>query len=145
MKKIFFSVLAVIVVIQFFKPQFTNPNVDNKIALHADEKVMVLLKQACYDCHSNETIYPWYHNIAPVSWVMKDHIDEGREAINFSTWANINADIRLKRIKRAKQLVDNGLMPLGSYAWMHKVHLNQADKETLDHFFDQQIEQLKTL
>jgi len=104
MKKALFGLLAIAIVIQFIRPNFHNPKVDERIALQADEKVMVVLKKACFDCHSNETTYPWYHNVAPVSWFMADHIDEGRKALNFSTWANINADIRIKRIERAKHL-----------------------------------------
>lgn len=144
MKKALFGLLAIAIVIQFIRPNFHNPKVDERIALQADEKAMVVLKKACFDCHSNETTYPWYHNVAPVSWFMADHIDEGRKALNFSTWANINADIRIKRIERAKQLINNGLMPLGSYTFMHeKSKLNAEDKKTLEQFFDQQLQQLQ--
>ncbi len=144
MKKILFGLLGILVVIQFIRPNFTNPKVNEKIAIQADEKVMVLLKNTCFDCHSNEVIYPWYHNVAPVSWGMAAHIDNGRRALNFSTWADMNADIRTTRLKRAKQLISNGLMPKGSYAFMHpKAHLDTKDKKTLEQFFDQQLEQLK--
>lgn len=144
MKKILFGLFALVIVIQFIRPNFNNPKVDERIALKADYKAMVVLKKACFDCHSNETTYPWYHNVAPVSWFMADHIDEGRKALNFSTWANINADIRIKRIERAKQLINNGLMPLGSYTFMHeKSKLNAEDKKILEQFFDQQLQQLQ--
>ncbi|ARU47237.1 heme-binding domain-containing protein [Sulfurospirillum diekertiae] len=144
MKKILFGVLGILIAIQFIRPNFNNPKVDEKIALQADENVMVVLKNACFDCHSNEVQYPWYHNVAPVSWVMAAHIDSGRRAINFSTWADTNADQRITRLKRAKQLISNGLMPKGSYALMHpKAHLDTKDKKTLEQFFDQQLEQLK--
>jgi len=144
MKKILFVVLGILVAIQFMRPHFTNPKVDEKLALQADENVKVLLKNACFDCHSNEVTYPWYHNVAPVSWVMAKHIDNGRRALNFSTWADMNTDVKITRLKRAKQLISNGLMPKGSYALMHpKAHLDQKDKETLEQYFDQQLDQLK--
>ncbi|QIR76070.1 heme-binding domain-containing protein [Sulfurospirillum diekertiae] len=144
MKKILFGVVGILMVIQFMRPNFNNPKVDEKIALQADEKVMVVLKNACFDCHSNEVQYPWYHNVAPVSWVMAAHINNGRRALNFSTWADTNADTRITRIKRAKQLISNGLMPKGSYELMHpKAHLDAKDKKILEEFFDQQLEQLK--
>lgn len=143
-KKILISVVGILVVIQFIKPNFNNPKIDERIALNADEKVMGILKNACYDCHSDETKYPWYHNVAPISWLMAGHIDKGRKALNFSEWINIGADIRTLRLKRAKQLIDNGLMPKESYLFMHeKAHLNQEDKKILDEFFEQQLQQLK--
>ena len=143
-KKIFVGVVGILVVIQFIKPHFNNPKIDERIALQADEKVISLLKNACYDCHSDETKYPWYHNVAPISWAMAGHIDQGRKALNFSQWANMDGNIRTIRVKRAKQLNDNGLMPKESYLWMHEnAHLKQEDKKILDQFFDQQLQQLK--
>lgn len=136
--------MGILVVIQFIKPNFNNPKIDEGIALNADDKVMGILKNACYDCHSDETKYPWYHNVAPVSWAIAGHINQGRKALNFSQWVNIGADIRTIKLKRAKQLIDNGLMPKESYLFMHEnAHLNQDDKKILDGFFEQQLQKLK--
>ena len=146
MKKIFFGLLGILVAIQFIRPTFSNANVDEKMALHADEKVMSVLKRACYDCHSDETKYPWTTNIAPTSWVIADHIKEGREALNFSQWETIDTKLKTTRLKRAQQLVSNGLMPIPSYTMIHKeAKLNPAEKELLENFFDTQLEKLKTL
>lgn len=143
MKKILYWVFGIAIAIQFIRPDFKNPKVDETVALHADTKVMGILKGACYDCHSNETKYPWYHNIAPVSWVMADHIDSGRKAIDFSNWASLDAEVKLKRLKRAKQLVNNGLMPKGGYSLMHKeANLDKEKKEILEQFFDSQIKSI---
>ncbi|MBU0632054.1 heme-binding domain-containing protein [bacterium] len=145
-KKIFFWVLGIAVLIQFIRPDFKNPKVDETLALHADAKVMGILKTSCYDCHSNETKYPWYHNLAPVSWVMSSHINDGRKALDFSNWANIDAEVKLKRLKRAKQLVNNELMPKSEYLLMHKdAGLDKDAKETLDAFFDLQMKELYSL
>ncbi|MDD3342756.1 MAG: heme-binding domain-containing protein [Sulfurospirillaceae bacterium] len=146
MKKILFGLLGILVAIQFIRPTFSNANVDEKIALQADEKVMSVLKKACYDCHSDETQYPWTKNIAPASWVIADHIKEGRKALNFSQWEAIDAKLKTTRLKRAQQLVSNGLMPVPSYTMIHKeAKLNSDEKELLKHFFDTQLEKLKTL
>lgn len=144
MKKILFGMLGIIVVIQFIRPNFTNPKVDEQIALKADEQVMNVLKKACYDCHSDETRYPLYSTISPISWLIVGHVSEGREALNFSQWSNIDATTRITRIERAKQLVHNGMMPIASYTLIHKkAKLEQEEKEILEKFFKLQLQKLK--
>jgi hypothetical protein len=139
-----FGVAVVAVAIQFIRPDFHNPKVDEKVALHADKQVAVILKNSCYDCHSDETKYPWYSNVAPVSWFMANHIHDGRKAINFSNWENIDTDVRIARLKRAKHLVHISLMPLSGYEMMHKkANLTASQKETLAQFFDEQLRVLK--
>lgn len=143
MKKIAYWVLGTAIAIQLVRPDFNNPKVDEKSALNTDEKVMSILKNSCYDCHSNETKYPWYHHIAPVSWVMADNIEGGRKALDFSTWANIDTNVKLERLKRAKQLINNEMMPKSDYLLMHKnAALTHEEKKILEEFFDSQIEKL---
>jgi hypothetical protein len=143
MKNVVIVVLGFAIAIQFIRPDFTNPAVDEKIALNGDPKVMSVLKTSCYDCHSSETQYPWYQNIAPVSWIMSDHITQGRKALDFSNWANIDTNMRLKRLERAKQMIGNDLMPKHEYLLMHKnAVLNHEEKQLLEEFFDSQIKVL---
>lgn len=143
MKKAVFWAIGIVVVMQFIRPDFTNPQVDEKAALNTDTQVMSVLKHSCYDCHSSETEYPWYHNIAPVSWVMSDNISRGRHALDFSNWANIDAKTKITRMERAKQLVNNEMMPKSEYLWMHKnAVLNPEEKQMLERFFDAQIKEL---
>jgi len=143
MKIVVFFVVAFAIVIQLFRPDFKNPAVDEKVALNTDPHVMNVLKTSCYDCHSNETKYPWYHNVAPVSWIMSNNINNGRKALDFSNWANIDDSVKLKRLERAKQLVSNELMPKHEYLLMHKnAVLTSEDKQTLEQFFDSQIKEL---
>ncbi|WP_345980204.1 heme-binding domain-containing protein [Sulfurimonas sp. HSL3-2] len=143
MKKALLWVFGIAIAIQFIRPDFKNPKVDETVALNADTKVMSVLKTSCYDCHSNETKYPWYHNVAPVSWMMSSNINDGRKALDFSNWANIDAKVKLERLKRAKQLVNNELMPKSEYLLMHKdADLDKEKKETLEQFFDLQIKKL---
>lgn len=142
-KKIVYWVIGIIGIMQLIRPDFTNPKVDQSVALQSDPKVMNILKTSCYDCHSNETHYPWYHSIAPVSWVMSSNIEGGRKAINFSNWANIDEKIKLERLKRAKQLVGNELMPKGEYLMMHKnAVLKPDEKKILENFFETEIQNI---
>lgn len=143
MKKAVYWVLGTAIVIQLIRPDFKNPKVDESIALNSDPKVMSILKTSCYDCHSNETAYPWYHHIAPVSWIMANNINEGRKALDFSNWANIDSKVKLERLERAKQLLNNELMPKGEYLLMHKnAVLSDEQKKVLEDFFDSQIKKL---
>ena len=104
---------------------------------------MNVLQPACYDCHSNETRYPWYSSIAPVSWMMAEHIEDGRKALNFSDWTKIDPKIKTERLQRAIQLLDHGTMPKSSYMLIHKDSiLNKDQKETLKQFFIAEINKL---
>ena len=143
-KKMLFWIAGIAVAIQFIRPDFHDQKVDATVALQADGQVRPILEKACYDCHSDETKYPWYSNVAPVSWFMANHIDHGRKAMNFSNWENIDTQTRIARLERAKHLLHIGLMPLGSYQWMHKgANLTPQQKETLAQFFDEQLKALK--
>lgn len=146
MKKIFFWAIGLAIAIQFIRPDFQNTQVDEKITLKADAKVMNVLKKSCYDCHSQETAYPWYSNIAPISWVMADHINQGRKALDFSNWENLDPKIKLERLERAKQVIYNYRMPKQEYVMMHKnALLTPEEKKLLEQFFDSEIKKIDTL
>jgi hypothetical protein len=142
---VFSVVIGVAIVIQFIRPDFTNPKVDETVTLNTDSKVVKVLKTSCYDCHSSETKYPWYSKIAPASWIISDHIRRGRSALDFSNWENIVPNVKLERLKRAKHLIMNDLMPKHDYLFMHKdAVLNDTDRKTLEDFFDSQIQTLQS-
>lgn len=144
MKKVVYWVLGIAIVIQVIRPDFNNPKVDETIALNTDPAVMSVLKKSCYDCHSSETKFPWYHNVAPVSWIMAGNISNGRKALDFSNWANIDPKIKVQRIERAKQVVDNELMPKHEYTLLHKnAILKPEEKQILEQFFDEQLKILE--
>lgn len=143
MKMVVYWVLGIALLMQVIRPDFKNPAVDETVALNTDPHVMSVLKTSCYDCHSNETQYPWYHHVAPMSWIMSDNIGRGRKALDFSNWANIDEKVKLERLERAKQVVSNGMMPKREYLLMHNnAVLNREAKETLERFFDSQIIEL---
>lgn len=140
LKKLLLALGVVFVVIQFFRIDKTNPAVDPAqdflSTLKPSAEISGLLKTACYDCHSHETKYPWYTNIAPVSWWIKNHFDEGREELNFSTWQAYTAKKKDHKLKECVELVKEKEMPLTSYTWMHSdARLSDVQRTALADYF----------
>lgn len=112
-----------LIVAQFFGPAKTNPAFDSSQSIEArlqvTPRVSAILDRSCNDCHSNKTRWPWYSHVAPVSWFVITHVDEGRQNMNFSEWgkySNRDADAMLKQSCRE---VMAGVMPLSSYTPLH--------------------------
>lgn len=117
-------VVAAFIIAQFFRPNRINPAVVETDALvatvHVPENVKVILSRSCADCHSNNTIYPWYSNISPVSWFLVDHVDHGRSHLNFSIWNSYDERSKLKKLDEIREQIDMAAMPLPSYLWLHR-------------------------
>ncbi|MEA1917616.1 MAG: heme-binding domain-containing protein [Campylobacterota bacterium] len=140
MKKILIITAIVIVAIQFIPVSETNPLVDEKLALHPPLHVEQILQHACNDCHSNSTQWPAYSKIAPISLFVASHVNSGRKAINFSEFANMPKERKIKRLKRAISLIKNGMMPLASYTLMHKeADLTLEQKKSLIEYFESEL------
>ena len=138
--KLILIMIALFIAIQAIRPTQTNPLVDESKALKAPKEVMQILQPSCYDCHSNETKWPWYANIAPLSWSIVSHVNDGRKALNFSEWKEIPKEIKIKRLKRMKQTTNNGMMPLSSYLLLHKkAILSQKDKARIGTWCDEKL------
>ncbi len=122
-KTILLSLLAVLVVIQFFQIDKTNPESDpakDFIALeNPPQEVGELLKNACYDCHSHSTEYPWYTSIQPVGWWIRGHYRGARQHLNFATWGDYEAKKKAHKFEEMVEEVKGGEMPMKSYTWMH--------------------------
>ena len=123
LKKILIGLLIVLIIAQFFQPPHNNGQADgpNDLA-HAvivPAPVHSLLKTACYDCHSDQTNYPWYSKITPVNWWLKNHIDDGKKELNFSHFASYDAKRRDKKLHEIIETVKEHEMPLPSYLWIH--------------------------
>src|SRR5215813_1468322 len=112
-----------LLIMQFVRPARTNPMVDESLSLQSrlpvDPKVASILERSCADCHSNKTRWPWYSNIAPVSWWMVGHVNDGRRDLNFSEWGTYDKRKQSRRLDQMCQLAKSGAMPLGSYTPMH--------------------------
>lgn len=133
-KKILKIVVAVLVVIQFFRIDKTTQPVDvtkDFVSLtNPPARVAEIIKTSCYDCHSDQTNYPWYTNIAPVSWWIGHHIEEGKEHLNFSNWASYSAKKADHKLEEFYEEVEEGEMPLKSYTFLHgAAKLSEEDKE----------------
>jgi hypothetical protein len=117
------SVLLVFIIIQFFQPEkndnLANPQNDIVFALDIPVPVKKKIVNACYDCHSNKTAYPFYNKIAPVSWLLANHVKEGKEHLNFSEWANYDKKEQIKLLTSICEVITAGEMPLKSYVFMH--------------------------
>lgn len=140
MKKLLLALIAFLVVIQFFRIDKTNPAVDKKtdflVIKNTPENVATLIKNACYDCHSNESTYPWYTNVQPIAWFVKNHIDEGREELNFSTFGTYEVLKQARKLKKAAREVQEGEMPLSSYTLIHQnTKLTDEQTKTLEAYF----------
>lgn len=133
-KKIAGAVIVVLVLIQFFTIDQTNVQIDHSkdfISLTKPNKeIATLLKSACYDCHSNQTEYPWYSNVAPISWWLKNHIEEASGHLNFSNWGTYTLEQKVHKLEEVVEEVEEGEMPLNSYTWAHeKARLSPIQKE----------------
>lgn len=141
-KKIVFWCLVLFAIIQFIPTdkvnQPVNPSV-NFIDVHkTPSKIVTLLKNACYDCHSNETVYPKYAYIAPFSWSVKDHVNEGREHLNFSMWKMYNQDLKKSMLEKSVQTIQNKSMPMPAYIIYHDAaNLSDAERAVLIKYFEE--------
>jgi mono/diheme cytochrome c family protein len=125
LKIIFFGLLTIFIVIQFLPmgKNHTNSPVVKEPQWDRPETRATFMR-ACADCHSNETKWPWYSNIAPVSWAIQDHVDEGREHLNVSEWG-----MRKYHEDDAVREVEKGGMPLDNYLWLHsEAKLTEQEK-----------------
>jgi hypothetical protein len=108
--------------------QFTNPTRTNRPVSPGDDlsatnappaEIAQLLRGACYNCHSDETQWPWYSRVAPVSWWVVDHVNSGRKRLNFSEWPHQDSQRAARKWNRISEEVSSGDMPLPSYTWVH--------------------------
>ena len=128
--------VACFVVAQFFGPAKTNPGTDSSQAiesrLQVKPEVVAILDRSCNDCHSNKTRWPWYSNVAPVSWFVIDHVNDGRRHLNFSEWQRYNPREVDGLLQGICGEVKAGAMPLTSYTPLHPgSKLSQEDVKIL--------------
>ncbi|MBS2027594.1 MAG: heme-binding domain-containing protein [Deltaproteobacteria bacterium] len=114
---------------QLIRPARTNPPEQGSAPLDgADAHTRLVLERACLDCHSNRTRWPWYSNVAPVSWLVIHDVNEGRENVNFSEWSRVSPEERGKLLDESCAEVREGEMPPFTYGLVHRdAHLDAAD------------------
>lgn len=140
MKKVVLLVVAVLVVtfivLQFFRidttpiPIVQADTIQSGIRVPPD--VDMVLTRSCGDCHSNQTVYPWYSQVQPVAWWLSNHIAEGRGELNFSTFNTYNSRRKKKKLEEICEQVKSGEMPLPSYTWVHRdAILTDSEKDAI--------------
>ncbi|MCK9403995.1 MAG: heme-binding domain-containing protein [Chitinophagaceae bacterium] len=107
--------------------------------------VLALLKSACYDCHSNNTYYPWYANVQPIGWILNNHIQTGKKELNFSDFGSYSLRRQQSKLKSIASQITDGAMPLISYTLLHKnAQLTKDDKALILNWIQQSIDSVFT-
>lgn len=128
--KILIAVGLVLVGIQLVPIPRENPPVTAEIAVPAE--VRAILEGSCYDCHSNETVWPWYSRVAPASWLVYKDVKKGRDELNFSEWGEYSDRRRNRKLEEVEEKIREKEMPLKIYLPLHpEAALSVADAETL--------------
>ena len=114
----------VFVIMQFFSPEKNQGNLATiepfLVETNPPEDVKLILKETCFDCHSDYTRYPWYNNITPVNYWLNGHVEHGKEELNFSKWTEFSEKRKDHKLEEIMELVESKEMPLNSYTWTHK-------------------------
>jgi len=135
-KTILWIVLGLFVGIQFI-PTKSNinkvvPKTDFLLVNHVPNNIKLVLKESCYDCHSNNTEYPWYNHIQPIAWFLENHIYEGKAELNFNEWDNYSLRKKRSKLNAIKNQIKDNEMPLASYTFIHKAaKLSDVEKKEL--------------
>jgi heme-binding protein len=129
-------IAAGIIVAQFVGPVRSNPvtapSQSADTHLQISPEVRSILIRSCGDCHSNDTRWPWYSNVAPVSWFVIDHVNHGRQHLNFSEWGRYTDNESEEMLEHICKEVKSGSMPLTSYTSIHKeARLSEGDVKVL--------------
>ena len=146
-KKIALVLVIVFVAIQFIQPAHNKNGqvlpTDFTVVYSVTANVQTILQNACYDCHSNNTSYPWYSNIQPMAWIMKRHIDNGKENLNFSEFGSYNSRRQISKLKGITSQIKDDEMPISSYKAMHtKANLTKEEKNLIMDWVNKTVDSL---
>lgn len=130
MKNTIMIVFVIFLMMQIIQTPKENPITEPSKEIQAPHEVKTILQKACYDCHSNKVSFPWYANIAPVSWMVSRHVDVGRKWLNFSTWEDYTEEEKQKKLKEIFRTA-YAAMPLSSYMAMHEEANLTKEERTL--------------
>ena len=130
LKYVLIGLGVVFVAIQFIPVERTNPPVTGLV--DAPEDVLTTLRRSCWDCHSNETDWPWYAYVAPASLRVTQHVWMGREHVNFTEWDSYDAEELDEAYEEIAKEIEKGVMPLSDYLLVHRnAKLTKSDRERL--------------
>lgn len=140
-KLVFMVLLAVLLLIQLVRPQKnTSASPAGKAfvdTFKVGKQVDAILAVSCYDCHSNNTNYPWYSEIQPMAWLMEKHILDGKEKLNFDDLPPYGSRRLNSKFTQITKQIEQDKMPLNSYLWLHEgARLRMEDKKLLIDYFN---------
>ena len=156
-KTVLLFLFFIFIIIQFFQPNKNNNDItatnDIHVLISIPDTIQQIMKVACYDCHSNNTRYPWYSNIQPVGWWLKNHVEEGKRHLNFNEFVNIpgrngksTRERQLKKLEDIKETVEADEMPLSSYTIIHPdARLTKEQKQLIMDWSDSARKTLSSL
>lgn len=140
-RKTLVGILILLLVIQTIQPirnisDAESPD-DISKTFEVNEKVYAILKEKCYDCHSNNTRYPWYNYIQPAGWWLAAHIYEGKEHLNFSEFGTYSEKRKAHKLREVYDAVNEGWMPLDTYIWLHKdAKITPEDRDAINEWIE---------
>lgn len=133
--------LIAFIVIQFFSinrnESYTTPETDFMLVNNVPEKIQKKLQVSCYDCHSNNTAYPWYNKVQPIAWFLEDHVKEGKAELNFNEWNSLSNRRKKSKLKGIANQLKDAEMPLTSYTLIHRdAKVSEAEKKMILDWID---------
>lgn len=137
LKKILVGLVAIFIVIQFFRPTKNDSSaVTNPMSAKypMSPEVETIFKDACYNCHSNKTEYPWYAEVQPVAWWLANHVNEGKQHLNFDEFTSRRIAYQNHKLEEIGEMVEKKEMPLPSYTWLGlhpEARLSEAQRELI--------------
>ena len=147
-RRVAFASIGGALAIQLVRPERTNPPTDPSrtmaAILQVPPEVASVLDRGCKDCHSHDTRWPWYSNVAPVSWFVIDHVNSGRRHFNYSDWAQYDKDQIPRLLKDSCALTRKEEMPMSSYLWLHPdARISDRDITALCDWTDSELRALQ--
>lgn len=135
-KKILLTLLGGFIIIQFIQPSHNKSDqllpTDLTKTVNVPDTVLDIFKNSCYDCHSNDTRYPWYVNIEPLGWMLANHIKNGKENLNFSDFGYYSKRKQANKLRAIAKSINDGTMPISSYTIMHTdAKLSEENKKMI--------------
>lgn len=128
-------IFIVFIVIQFIQPAHNKSDLslatDISKTISISDSLQIIIKNACYDCHSDNTDYPWYSNVQPMGWLMAKHIKKGKEELNFSEFGSYSPRRQVSKLNGIANSIRDDIMPLSSYRLMHKSARLSANEKTI--------------
>jgi hypothetical protein len=146
--RILVSLFLIVMVLQFMRPPLNRSAGESSNAIHTrypvPPEVDALLRHSCFDCHSNNTVYPWYFHVEPVGWFLNGHITDGKQALNFDEFAAYPPWRQIRKFQAIRQEVEEGNMPLPSYTLIHVSSILTPDeKGEIVHWVEAMVDTMK--